>query len=235
MFERLTEHARGVLTFAQEEARALQHDYVGTGHLLLGLLRDEEGLAARVLDSFGITIGEVRTRVAALVGGGEGAAEQIPLTPTANGVIERALQEALRFGDNAIGAEHILLALTCSQDSLAVQILAELGASATAIRDQVTSLLPAPGGQENPELIGWPGRPAAARQRPAASLPDGSTWVDGLEALLGALEREIQGALGRVAAIAVIDTQALARIRRLLGLPNDAPPGDTDAASQRDC
>src|ERR687898_951873 len=112
MFERFTERARQVVVLAQEEARTLKHNYIGTEHILLGLLREEEGLAARVLESLDITVERVRAQVVRIVGSGEEVTSgQIPFTPRAKKVLELALREALSLGHNYIGTEHILLGL----------------------------------------------------------------------------------------------------------------------------
>jgi ATP-dependent Clp protease ATP-binding subunit ClpC len=104
LFERFTERARQVVVLAQDEARALKHNYIGTEHILLGLLREEEGLAARVLESLDITVEEVRAQVARIVGqGDEVTTGQIPFTPRAKKVLELALREALSLGHNYIG------------------------------------------------------------------------------------------------------------------------------------
>ena len=109
MFERFT-RVRQVVVLAEEEARALKHDYIGTGHILLGLLRGDEGLAARVLESLDITVERVRAQVVRIVGSGEEVTSgQIPFTPRAKKVLELALREALSLGHNYIGTEHILL------------------------------------------------------------------------------------------------------------------------------
>src|SRR2546422_2815752 len=109
MFERFTERARQVVVLAQEEARTLKHNYIGTEHLLLGLLREEEGLAARVLESLGITLEAVRSQVARIVGQGETVTSgQISFTPRAKNVLELALREAKSLGHKYIGTEHIL-------------------------------------------------------------------------------------------------------------------------------
>ena len=112
MFERFTERARQVVVLAQEEARILKHNYIGTEHILLGLLREKEGLAARVLESLDITVERVRAQVVRIVGSGEEVTSgQIPFTPRAKKVLELALREALSLGHNYIGTEHILLGL----------------------------------------------------------------------------------------------------------------------------
>jgi ATP-dependent Clp protease ATP-binding subunit ClpC len=130
VFERFTEEARQVIVFAQDEARLLRHNYIGTEHILLGLLREEQGLAARVLESFDITVEEVRARVARIVGrGDEVTTGQIPFTPRSKWVLEGALREALSLGHNYIGSEHLLLALLREGDGVAVRILDDLDAS----------------------------------------------------------------------------------------------------------
>ena len=127
MFERFTERARQVVVLAQEEARILKHNYIGTEHILLGLLREEEGLAARVLESLDITVERVRAQVVRIVGSGEEVTSgQIPFTPRAKKVLELALREALSLGHNYIGTEHILLGLLDEQ-TMATQVLTRLG------------------------------------------------------------------------------------------------------------
>src|SRR6195952_2323835 len=124
MFERFTERARQVIVLAQDEARALKHNYIGPEHILLGLLRDEEEIAARVLDSLEITTEEVRAQVARIVGrGDEVTTGQIPFTPRAKNVLELALSEGLAIGHNYIGTEHILLGLVSVDDGVAARIL----------------------------------------------------------------------------------------------------------------
>src|SRR2546423_580832 len=123
MFERFTERARQVVVLAQEEARILKHNYIGTEHILLGLLREEEGLAARVLESLDITVERVRAQVVRIVGSGEEVTSgQIPFTPRAKKVLELALREALSLGHNYIGTEHILLGLVRENEGLAQRI-----------------------------------------------------------------------------------------------------------------
>ena len=142
MFERFTERARQVIVLAQAEARALKHNYIGTEHLLLGLLREEEGLAARVLASFGITLDEVRAEVTRIIGqGDEVEAGQIPFTPRAKKILELSLREALDLGHNYIGTEHLLLGLLREGEGVAVRILLDLGAAPGAIRDELLLLL----------------------------------------------------------------------------------------------
>src|SRR5436309_2690315 len=129
MFERFTERARQVVVLAQEEARTLKHNYIGTEHILLGLLREEEGLAARVLESLDITVERVRAQVVRIVGSGEEVTSgQIPFTPRAKKVLELALREALSLGHNYIGTEHILLGLVRENEGVAARILLDFAA-----------------------------------------------------------------------------------------------------------
>src|SRR6187200_1404821 len=133
MFERFTERARQVVVLAQEEARTLKHNYIGTEHILLGLLREEEGLAARVLESLDITVERVRAQVVRIVGSGEEVTSgQIPFTPRAKKVLELALREALSLGHNYIGTDHILLGFDADSDK---------------IRNEVIRMLSGPGGR----------------------------------------------------------------------------------------
>src|ERR687891_742939 len=133
MFERFTERARQVVVLAQEEARTLKHNYIGTEHILLGLLREEEGLAARVLESLDITTERVRSQVVRIVGSGEEVTSgQIPFTPRAKKVLELALREALSLGHNYIGTAHILLGFDADSEK---------------IRNEVIRMLSGPGGR----------------------------------------------------------------------------------------
>ena len=148
MFERFTERARQVVVLAQEEARTLKHNYIGTEHILLGLLREEEGLAARVLESLDITVERVRAQVVRIVGSGEEVTSgQIPFTPRAKKVLELALREALSLGHNYIGTEHILLGLVRLNEGVAARVLLDFDADCEKIRNEVIRMLSGPGGQ----------------------------------------------------------------------------------------
>src|SRR5690349_1504948 len=149
MFERFTERARQVVVLAQEEARTLKHNYIGTEHILLGLLREEEGLAARVLESLDITVERVRAQVVRIVGSGEEVTSgQIPFTPRAKKVLELALREALSLGHNYIGTEHILLGLVRENEGVAARILLDFDADSEKIRNEVIRMLSGPGGRQ---------------------------------------------------------------------------------------
>jgi ATP-dependent Clp protease ATP-binding subunit ClpA len=155
MFERFTERARQVVVLAQDEARALKHNYIGTEHILLGLLREEEGLAARVLDSLDIRVEDVRARVALIVGrGDEPPTGEIPFTPRAKKVLELAHRETLSLGDRRIGTEHILLGLLGETEGVAAGILREFDADPRTVRTAIFSLLT---GEEARPSTGFPG------------------------------------------------------------------------------
>src|SRR6201990_2457464 len=148
MFERFTERARQVVVLAQEEARTLKHNYIGTEHILLGLLREEEGLAARVLEGLEITVEEVRAQVIRIVGSGEEVTSgQIPFTPRAKKVLELALREALSLGHHYIRTEHILLGLVRENEGVAARILLDFDADSEKIRNEVIRMLSGPGGR----------------------------------------------------------------------------------------
>lgn len=135
MFERLTERGRQVFTLAQNEAHALKHSYLGTEHLLLGLLREEEGIAARVLADLGLTVAEVRGEVVRICGTGEKVSSgALEFTPRAKKVTELALREALSLGHNYIGTEHILLGLVRENEGVAARILLDFDIDAEKIR-----------------------------------------------------------------------------------------------------
>jgi ATP-dependent Clp protease ATP-binding subunit ClpA len=141
MFERFTDRARRVMVLAQEEARMLDHNYIGTEHILLGLLR-EEGVAAMALASLDIDLDHARGRVLEVVGRGDGpAAGHIPFTPRAKKVLELSLREALQLGHNYIGTEHILLGLIREGEGVAAQVLQNLGADLNRVRQTVIQLL----------------------------------------------------------------------------------------------
>jgi ATP-dependent Clp protease ATP-binding subunit ClpC len=162
MFERFTERARQVVVLAQEEARSLKHNYIGTEHLLLGLLREEEGVAARVLDGLEVSVEEVRAAVVRIVGSGEESPQgQIPFTPRAKKVLELALREALSLGHNYIGTEHILLGLVREDEGVAARILLDLDAEPEKIRNEVMRALSGPGRRSSQAAGGTESKRAA--------------------------------------------------------------------------
>jgi ATP-dependent Clp protease ATP-binding subunit ClpC len=142
VFERFTERARQVVVLAQDEARALKHNYIGTEHILLGLLREEEGLAARALESLDVTLEEVRAQVSRIVGSGEEVTSgQIPFTPRAKKVLELSLKEALSLGHKYIGTEHVLLGLVRENEGVAARILLDFGLDSEKLRNEVMRML----------------------------------------------------------------------------------------------
>ena len=142
MFERFTDRARRVVVLAQEEARMLNHNYIGTEHILLGLIHEGEGVAAKALESLGISLDAVRQQVEEIIGQGQQAPSgHIPFTPRAKKVLELSLREALQLGHNYIGTEHILLGLIREGDGVAAQVLVKLGADLNRVRQQVIQLL----------------------------------------------------------------------------------------------
>jgi ATP-dependent Clp protease ATP-binding subunit ClpC len=142
MFERFTDRARRVVVLSQEEARRLNHNYIGTEHVLLGLLQEEEGIAARVLSSLGVSLDETRDAVEEIIGHGTGSpADHIPFTPRAKKVLELSLREALQLGHNYIGTEHLLLGLLREGEGVAAQVLVRLGAELSQLRSAVIHAL----------------------------------------------------------------------------------------------
>jgi ATP-dependent Clp protease ATP-binding subunit ClpA len=143
MFERFTDRSRRVVVLALEEARLLDHNYIGTEHLLLGLIREGEGVAAKALESLGISLEAVRQQVEEIIGQGQEAQSgHIPFTPRAKKVLELSLREVQQLGHNYIGTEHILLGLIREGDGVAGQVLARLGADLNQVRRRVIQLLP---------------------------------------------------------------------------------------------
>ena len=149
MFERFTDRARRVVVLAQEEARMLNHNYIGTEHILLGLIHEGEGVAAKALESLGISLEAVRSQVEEIIGQGQQAPSgHIPFTPRAKKVLELSLREALQLGHNYIGTEHILLGLIREGEGVAAQVLVKLGADLNRVRQQVIQLLAGYQGKE---------------------------------------------------------------------------------------
>jgi ATP-dependent Clp protease ATP-binding subunit ClpA len=143
MFERFTDRARRVVVLAQEESRLLNHNYIGTEHVLLGLIHEGEGTAAKALEELGISLEAVRREVEDIIGQGASAPIEghIPFTPRAKKVLEMSLREALQLGHNYIGTEHILLGLIREGQGVAAQVLVKLGADLGRVRHEVIQLL----------------------------------------------------------------------------------------------
>ncbi|MDQ6783934.1 MAG: ATP-dependent Clp protease ATP-binding subunit [Actinomycetota bacterium] len=181
MFERFTDRARRVVVLAQEEARLLNHNYIGTEHILLGLIHEGEGVAAQALEQLGISLEAVRTQVEEIIGqGGSSPSGHIPFTPRAKKVLELSLREALQLGHNYIGTEHILLGLIREGEGVAAQVLVKLGADLSRVRQQVIQL-----------LSGYAGKEGATTGGPSGeSAPTGSLVLDQFGRNLTQLARE---------------------------------------------
>jgi hypothetical protein len=175
MFERFTDRARRVVVLAQEEARHLDHNYIGTEHILLGLIHEGEGVAARALESLGISLEAVRSEVVEIVGhGDEAPTGHIPFTPRAKKVLELSLREALALSHNYIGTEHILLGLIREGQGVAAQVLVKLGADFDRVRQQVVQLL-ADASQLQAEQVG--GKQSQISQQQAMAMVAGGPGV----------------------------------------------------------
>ncbi len=180
MFERFTDRARRVVVLAQEEARMLNHNYIGTEHILLGLIHEGEGVAAKGLESLGISLEGVRAQVEEIIGQGQQAPSgHIPFTPRAKKVLELSLREALQLGHNYIGTEHILLGLIREGEGVAAQVLVKLGADLNRVRQQVIQL-----------LSGYQGKEAVTQGGPAEGTPSTSLVLDQFGRNLTAAARE---------------------------------------------
>ena len=175
MFERFTDRARRVVVLAQEEARMLNHNYIGTEHILLGLIHEGEGVAAKSLESMGISLEAVRAQVEEIIGQGKQAPSgHIPFTPRAKKVLQLSLREALQLGHNYIGTEHILLGLIREGEGVAAQVLVKLGADLNRVRQQVIQLLAGYQGKE-PAASASPAEVMRCAGSPVTSRPCSST------------------------------------------------------------
>jgi ATP-dependent Clp protease ATP-binding subunit ClpC len=190
MFERFTDRARRVVVLAQEEARMLNHNYIGTEHILLGLIHEGEGVAAKSLESLGISLEGVRSQVEEIIGQGQQAPSgHIPFTPRAKKVLELSLREALQLGHNYIGTEHILLGLIREGEGVAAQVLVKLGADLNRVRQQVIQLLSGYQGKE----------PVESGSRGESGTPSTSLVLDqfGRNLTQAALEGKLDPVIGR--------------------------------------
>jgi len=189
MFERFTDRARRVVVLAQEEARMLNHNYIGTEHILLGLIHEGEGVAAKALESLGISLEGVRAQVEEIIGQGQQAPSgHIPFTPRAKKVLELSLREALQLGHNYIGTEHILLGLIREGEGVAAQVLVKLGADLNRVRQQVIQL-----------LSGYQGKETVQTGGPAEGTPATSLVLDqfGRNLTQAAREGKLDPVIGR--------------------------------------
>src|SRR5712691_6665639 len=185
MFERFADRARRVVVLAQEEARMLNHNYIGTEHILLGLMHEGEGVAAKALESLGISLDAVRQQVEVIISQGQQAPSgHIPFTPRAKKVLELADREARALGHDYIDTEHILLGLIREGDGVAAQVLVTLGADLNRVRQQVIQLLR---GYQGTEVIGAGSR--RGKRARARLLDDALARIDALDRRLAAIER----------------------------------------------
>ena len=190
MFERFTDRARHVVVLAQEEARLLRHDYIGTEHILLGLLQEAEGIAAKALESLGITGESVRHQVEEIVGRGQAAPSgHIPFTPQAQKSMQLALREAMQLGHSYIGTEHILLGLIRLDSGRATQVLTALGAEPNRVRQQVIGVLHGYQGGRGTASPAWP--PGKAGRGKRKLLSQVLARLDSMEGRLSALEHRV--------------------------------------------
>jgi ATP-dependent Clp protease ATP-binding subunit ClpC len=199
LFERFTDRARRVVVLAQEEARLLNHNYIGTEHILLGLIHEGEGVAAKALESLGISLEAVRGQVEEIIGhGGSSPSGHIPFTPRAKKVLELSLREALQLGHNYIGTEHILLGLIREGEGVAAQVLAKLGADLSRVRQQVIQLLSGYSGSA-PSEQGGGSKPGASTGGGSGEGPSGSLVLDqfGRNLTQQAREKKLDPVIGR--------------------------------------
>jgi ATP-dependent Clp protease ATP-binding subunit ClpC len=195
MFERFTDRARRVVVLAQEEARMLNHNYIGTEHILLGLIHEGEGVASKALEQLGVSLDSVREQVQEIIGQGQQAPTgHIPFTPRAKKVLELSLREALQLGHNYIGTEHILLGLIREGEGVAAQVLVKLGADLARVRQTVIQLISGyQGGKESAGATTGPG------SGPAEGTPAGSLVLDqfGRNLTVAAREGKLDPVIGR--------------------------------------
>jgi ATP-dependent Clp protease ATP-binding subunit ClpC len=239
LFERFTERARQVVVLAQDEARTLKHDHVGTEHLLLGLTRETRGVAARALAALDVTLERSRGEVVRIVGVGDhDPSGQIPFTPDAKRVLEQSLHEALVLGHNYIGTEHILLGLTSLREGPSVRILADMNVTPEAIRAETLRLVAPTPSQPAPAEAGRPAPPvpraseewfhvgpgSGARRllmlAAARALDDGRSLIEPTDVLLAMTRDEVTGPL--LAELGVDEAAVTNALRRRR--PPNAPP-----------
>jgi ATP-dependent Clp protease ATP-binding subunit ClpA len=210
MFERFTNQSRRVVVLAQEEARELNHNYIGTEHLLLGLLHEGKGSAARALTAMDVTLTAARDQVTAIIGRGQATPTgHIPFTPRAKKSLELSLREALQLGDGYIGTGHLLLGLIHQGDGVAVQMLGDMGADLKDLRARVTREL-----RDHPEGEGAP--PAAERESQPLTQYVHSAVQDVLDTIddrLSAIEQHLGLAPPVSAALRSLDKR-IAQVRR---------------------
>jgi ATP-dependent Clp protease ATP-binding subunit ClpA len=209
MFEKFSDRARRVVVLSQEEARLLNHDYIGTEHILLGLIHEGDGVAAKALESLGIGLEAVRHQVEEIIGqGGSPPGEQIPFTPRAKKVLELSLREAIQLGHNYIGTEHILLGLLREGEGVACQVLVKLGADLPKTRARVLQLMHEGGGERPVRLSA--DLTAVLDEASRAAESQGMPEVMPIHLFLAAVEHP-DGAAGRMLQMVGVDPEELRR------------------------
>jgi len=194
MFERFTDRARRVVVLAQEEARRLNHDHVGTEHILLGLIHEGEGVAAQALESLGISLEAARQQVEEIIGRDQQAPSgHIPFAPRAKKVLELTLREAMQLGHNYVGTEHILLGLIREGEGVAAQVLVNLGEDLSRVREQVIQILHGYHGQEGPGSGHAVLRSGKGVRRRGGLLPEILVQVESIDAQLSAIGERVGG------------------------------------------
>src|SRR6478609_7914447 len=228
MFERFTDRARRVVVLAQEEARMLNHNYIGTEHILLGLIHEGEGVAAKALESLGISLEAVRQKVEEIIGHGQQSPSgHIPFTPRAKKVLELSLREALQINHSYIGTEHILLGLIREGEGVAAQVLVKLGADLNRVRNQVLQL-----------LSGFQGKEAATAGAPEqGNTPSSSMVLDqfGRNLTQAARENKLDPVIGRETEIERVMTVLSRRTKNnpvLIGEPGVGKTAVVEGLSQ---
>jgi ATP-dependent Clp protease ATP-binding subunit ClpC len=227
MFEKFSDRARRVVVLSQDEARLLNHNYIGTEHILLGLVHEDEGVAARALRSLNVRLDAVRGEVEEIIGqGGSPPSEHIPFTPRAKKVLELSLREAIQLGHNYIGTEHILLGLVREGEGVACEVLVKLGADLPKVRARVLQLVAESSGQGTG---GWIFRPsseltAVLDEAHRVAEARGEAEVMPIHLFLAAVEHP-DGAAGRMLQTVGVDPEDLRR--RVLDESDDAPDDES--------
>jgi ATP-dependent Clp protease ATP-binding subunit ClpC len=210
MFERFTDRARQVVALAQEEARTLSHNHIGTEHILLGLIHEGEGVAAEALEALGISLDAVRQQIEEIIGHGRRTPTgHIPFTPRAKKVLELSLREALQLGHNYIGTEHILLGLIREGKGVAAQVLVRLGADLNRVRQQVILLVHGTQDEDEPRTRHAPRRVGPAGGRARKLLSEVLGRIESIDSRLSAVEQRV----GTGPVVGDLD-QEIAQVRR---------------------
>jgi ATP-dependent Clp protease ATP-binding subunit ClpC len=227
MFERFSDRARRVVVLSQEEARLLDHNHIGTEHILLGLVHEGEGVAARALESLGIRLDAVRREVEDIVGqGGSPPSEHIPFTPRAKKVLELSLREAIQFGHTYIGTEHILLGLLREGEGVACQVLVNLGANLPKVRARVLQLVTESTSEGTSTWVFRPSSELTAVLDEAHRVAEasGEREVMPIHLFLAAVQHP-DGAAGRMLQVVGVDPEELRR--QVLDESDDAPDDES--------